>query len=563
MLTELWVSNLAVVDRLEARFRPGLNALTGETGAGKSIVVGALDLVLGGRASADLLRKGAEEAEIVARFELSPDHFLARGLDQPLEDGALVLRRVLAADGRSRAYINDRPATVGRLREIGAALADLHGQHEQQNLLREDTHLGYLDAYAGNRELLDAAAAAHAAFAEALGRRDAFLAESRRSEEERDLLRFQFEELEAAQLREGEEEELERERHVAAHAGRLAEAVQQAMAALTEDDPSAETLLGRASRHLSQAAAFDDTLEPLRRQLDEALVATEEAARELARYLDGLHADPARIEEIESRLDLLARLRRKHRGSAADLIRRREELRAAVGGWEEAPERLAALEREVAARGKELLAACAALSTARSKAAAAFAREVTRELVGLGMEHARFSVELAPPRQGLRVAGREHPVTARGAEEAAFVLAANPGEAAGPLSRIASGGETSRVMLALKNMLRAVDPVPLVIFDEVDAGIGGLVAEAVGARLAAIAGERQVLVVTHLAVIAGRAGHHLRLVKTVDRKRTRVAIEEISGKEREEELARMLAGSAGGEDARRTARAILAEGRRS
>ena len=288
MLTELWVSNLAVVDRLEARFRPGLNALTGETGAGKSIVVGALDLVLGGRASADLLRKGAEEAEIVARFELSPDHFLARGLDQPLEDGALVLRRVLAADGRSRAYINDRPATVGRLREIGAALADLHGQHEQQNLLREDTHLGYLDAYAGNRELLDTVAAAHAAFAEALGRRDAFLAESRRSEEERDLLRFQFEELEAAQLREGEEEELERERHVAAHAGRLAEAVQQAMAALTEDDPSAETLLGRASRHLSQAAAFDDTLEPLRRQLDEALVATEEAARELARYLDGL-----------------------------------------------------------------------------------------------------------------------------------------------------------------------------------------------------------------------------------------------------------------------------------
>ncbi len=563
MLTELWVSNFAVVERLEARFRPGLNALTGETGAGKSLVVGALDLVLGGRASADLVRQGAGEAEIVARFELAPNHFLARGLDQPLEDGALVLRRVIAADGRSRAYVNDRPATVGRLRDIGATLADLHGQHEQQNLLREETHLDYLDAYAADRELLDAVKARHAEYAEALRRRDEFVVASRKSAEERDYLRFQFEELEAAQLREGEDEELERERHVAAHAGRLAESVQEAMTALTEDDPSAETLLGRASRQLGQAAAYDDSLEPLRRQLDEALVTCEETARELARYLDGLNSDPARLEELESRLDLLSRLRKKHHGTHADLIRRREELRETVEGWEEAPERLAALERDVTAAAKTLLSACAALSASRSKAAAAFAREVTRELAGLGMEHARFTVELAPPRQGVRLPGREHPVSARGAEDAAFVLAANPGEAAGPLSRIASGGEASRVMLALKNVLRNVDPVPLVIFDEVDAGIGGLVAEAVGARLAAIAGERQVLVVTHLAVIAGRAGHHLRLVKTSDKKRTRIDIEEVAGKEREEELARMLAGSAGGDDARRTARAILAEGRRS
>ena len=260
MLTELWVSNFAVVERLEARFRPGLNALTGETGAGKSLVVGALDLVLGGRASGDLVRKGAGEAEIIARFELAPDHFLARGLDQPLEDGALVLRRVIAADGRSRAYVNDRPATVGRLRDIGAALADLHGQHEQQNLLREETHLDYLDAYAADRELLDAVKARHAEYLEALRRRDEFAAASRKSAEERDYLRFQFEELEGAQLREGEDEELERERHVAAHAGRLAEAVQEAMTALTEDDPSAETLLGprlaapRSGRRLRRVA---------------------------------------------------------------------------------------------------------------------------------------------------------------------------------------------------------------------------------------------------------------------------------------------------------------------
>ncbi len=563
MLTELWIENFAVVERLEARFRPGLNALTGETGAGKSLVVGALDLVLGGRGSAELVRRGAAEADITARFELDADHLAASGIDQPLDDGSLLLRRVITAEGRSRAYVNDRPATVGRLRELGAALADLHGQHEQQNLLREETHLDYLDAFAGCGEAVDAVAARHRELAAARRRREDFADRVRRGAEERSFQRHQLEELERAELAEGEEDALTRERHLAAHAGRLAEAVQAALEDLTEGETSAETLLARASRRAGQAAELDPELEPLRRQIDEALVTAEEAGRELARYADGINADPERLEEVEARLALLAGLKRKYGLGVSDLIARRDELRVLLDEEEDPGRRQAELEKEEAEAGRRMGEACSALSAARSRAASALAREVTRELRGLGMEAARFTVDLRAPRQGESIPGRESPVTARGAEEAVFLIAPNPGEAGGPLSRIASGGETSRVMLALKNTLRRIDPVPLVIFDEVDAGIGGLVAEAVAGRLASIAGRRQVLVVTHLAVIAGRADHHLRLEKTVERKRTRVRIEELDADGREKELARMLAGSVGGDAARRTARSLLGEGERS
>jgi DNA repair protein RecN (Recombination protein N) len=557
MLTELWVSNFAVMKDVRAPFRSGLNALTGETGAGKSLVVGALDLALGARASSDLVRRGEDEAQIVARFDLPPDHFTARGLDEPLPEGTLVLRRVIAADGRSRAYVNDRPATVNRLRELGGALADLHGQHEQQNLLREETHLDYLDAFGDHAEGAVRVAADHAALAAAREAREAFLAGLRRSQEEMEILRYQFQELEAADLREGETEELESERHVAAHAGRLAESVGDASAALADGDPGGAELLGRAARLLGQAASHDGSLEPLRRQLDEVTVAAEEIARELAAYLDRLNADPARLEEIESRLDLLTRLGRKYRLDEAGLIARREELRRALNEVEDAPTAMAGLDRDVERAEEALRGSSAALTAARNRAAASLARAVSRELKGLGMEGANFTVALAPPKQGLPLPGRPHPVGSRGAEEAAFALAANRGERGGPLAKIASGGEISRVMLALKNVLRRVDPVPVVIFDEVDAGIGGLVAERVAGTLEAIARERQVLVVTHLAVIAGRASHHLKLAKrTVDR-RTVIEIEPLEGRPREEELARMLAGSLGGKDALRTARTLL------
>jgi DNA repair protein RecN (Recombination protein N) len=294
-------------------------------------------------------------------------------------------------------------------------------------------------------------------------------------------------------------------------------------------------------------------LEPLRHQVDEALVVADDALRELNAYRERLGADPDRLDVIESRLDLLAQLRRKYHAGIGDLLAKRDQLAGLLADLEDAPHRLAELEGEVETADRELSEAASELSALRSRAAADFARRVSRELQGLGMSGARFRVELCPPRSGLEIPGRVHP----GGEDAVFVLAANPGEKEGPLARIASGGEISRVMLALKNVLRRVDPVPVAIFDEVDAGVGGLVAEAVAGRLSAVAQERQVIVVTHLAVVASRAAHHLHLVKSTRNRRTVIAVESLEGAKREEELARMLAGTAGGDAARRTARTLL------
>lgn len=561
MLSELWVSNLAVLEDVRASFGSGLTALTGETGSGKSLLVGAIDLVLGARASADMVRQGADAAEVVARFELADDHFTRRDMDQTLEEGALLVRRVIGADGRSRVYVNDRPATVSRLRELGATLADLHGQHEQQNLLRDETHLEYLDAFLDTDPA--EAAAAYQVLTAAREARDVFLARARQGAEERERLRFQLEELEEAALRDGEEEELTGERHRAAHAGRLAETAGESLRLLSEEDGNAVEVLARVSRLLDQGAGLDPSLEPLRRLLDESMVAVEEASRGLAAYLESLDADPERLETIEARLDCIHRLRRKYHLDVPGLLERQESLKVELEAQEDAPRVLQELEAGVAEAEARLDRAAAALSASRSRGAATLARQVTRELAGLGMEGARFRVDLAPPRQGHLLPGRKTPVGPRGAEDAGFTLAANPGEGHGPLSRIASGGEVSRVMLALKNVLRRTDPVPLAIFDEVDAGIGGLVAEAVASRLASLSRTRQVLVVTHLGVIAGRADHHLRVVKQMAGGRTRIAVEPLAGKAREEEIARMMAGSAGGESARRTARSLLAERKRS
>ena len=560
MLSELRITQLAVIENLTARFRPGLNVITGETGAGKSLIVSAIDLALGARGSADLVRQGAEEAEIVARFDVQPGTRLD---PDAVEDGMLVLRRVLGRDGRSRGYVNDRPATLSRMRELGKCLADLHGQHEQQNLLDESTHLDYLDRIAGNGPMLERVGEAYETLVAARAARDAFVASVERGQAEREFLQFQLEELDRAELQEGEHNALTAERHRALHAGRLAEHVATALASTSEGDPGAVALLARASRSLAQGAALDGSLDALMRQLDETLVGVEDVARELRQYLDRLENDPARLEWIENRLELLSRLLRKHHRDEAGLLERREELRGLLAGMEDAPGRLKDLEEDVRVRGEALRACAAELTAARSRAAADFSRRVTRELSGLGMAGARFKVEFRPPRSGVELPGLRHPANARGAEEAVFVLAANKGEKDGALSSAASGGELSRTMLALKNVMQSADPVPVALFDEVDAGIGGLVAEAVGARLAAIAGKRQVLVVTHLAVIAGRAGHHLRLTKSTRRDRTSVGIETLEGTAREEELARMLAGSAGGDAARKTARALLADRERT
>jgi len=556
MLVELWVRDLALVEEAHVEFGPGMNALTGETGAGKSLIVGALELVLGGRAAADLVRRGAERAEVVARF----DTRLPPGLVEDADGAELVLRRVIAADGKSRAYVNDRPVTVGRLREIGDAVADLHGQHEHQTILRGESHTDYVDAFADEPAVFEAFAAAHAARAEAAAALDRCDAERGRTPEEREVLAFQLRELEEAELEAGEEDALKRERHLMVHAARRVESAGRALESLEGEGAAAGTL-GEAARFLADAAALDDGLEPLRRLLEEAVITVQEAARDLGRYVEAADADPERLETVEQRLDLLARLRRKYQTDEAGLLARAVDLSRRLAGDEELARVRDGLAARLVQTSCQLDVAARSLSDVRAKAAARLGRDVTRELGGLGMDGARFRVALEPPRAGVILEGRGTPVGARGAETAMFVLAANPGEPEAPLTRVASGGEASRVLLALKTVLRRVDPVGVLVFDEIDAGIGGLVADAVGKRLAAVARERQVLVVTHLAVIAGRADRQVLVSKESSGKRTRVTVEPLEGPAREREIARMLAGEAGGTAALRAARALLAGGR--
>jgi DNA repair protein RecN (Recombination protein N) len=372
-----------------------------------------------------------------------------------------------------------------------------------------------------------------------------------------EFLRQQFRELEDAELRAGEEDELEREHRVSAHAERLRDLVGEATVDLTDEDDGAAARLGRAERRLREAARHDPALEALTRDLEAARLTAEETGREVAHYLDGLESDPARLEALEGRLALLARLRRKYARDEAGLVELREELRERVGEAGDPAARLEELEAEVRQAESALEDAASALSDARSRAAARLGRDTTRELRGLGMADARFTVRLDAPGQGLTVPGREHPLGSRGAETAVFVLAANPGEPGGPVDEVASGGEASRVMLALKTVLRRSDPVGLTVFDEIDAGIGGLVADQVGKRLAALARERQVLVVTHLPVIAGRADAHVALRKRSRGGRTAVTAETLGAEARERELARMMAGEGANEEARRTARTLL------
>ena len=552
MLSELRIENLALVEMLHLEFGAGLTALTGETGAGKSLVIGALDLVLGARAASGLVRRGADRAMVTARFEdLDPALF------PEAEEGAIVLRRAVGSDGRSRAWVDDRPVSVGNLRALGTRLADLHGQHEQQNVLRRETHLEAVDAFGVEASLRDVYADAWLRTRETREARDAFAEAVRRDAAEREFLHQQYRELEDAELRAGEEEDLEREHRVSAHSERLRELVGEATEDLTDEDGGAAARLGHAERRLREAARHDPALEPLIRDLEAARLTAEETGREVAQYLDSLESDPRRLESLEARLAVLARLRRKYARDEAGLVALREELRARVGEGADPAARLEDLEAEVRQAEEALEDAASALSDARSKAAARLGREVTRELRGLGMADARFTVRLEAPAQGLTLPGRTAPVTARGAETAVFLLAANPGEPGGPVDEVASGGEASRVMLALKTVLHRTDPVGLTVFDEIDAGIGGLVADQVGKRLAALSRERQVVVVTHLPVIAGRADAHLALRKRSRGGRTAVTAEALAGEDRERELARMMAGEGASEDARRTARTLL------
>jgi DNA repair protein RecN (Recombination protein N) len=552
MLFELRVENLLLIERAELRLGSGLNVLTGETGAGKTMLAHALDLLLGGRARSGIVRPGAEEAYVEGIFAL--DERLRALLGERLPAGAeeLVLARRVWADGRTRAYVGGRAATVADLREVGGELLAFYGQHEHRRLMLASAQLEVLDGFCGpaQRARRAAAAAAHAEVRAALRRAEELGALDGARERELDLLEFELREIEEADPSEAEQAELSAERERLRHLEALRTAALGGAEAIAPEsgEGGAGELLGTAARQFDAVAGVDPALDALAERLRALAIEADDVAVELHRYLEGVEGEPGRLEEIEGRLEAFARLERKHGGSIAAVLAYAGECRARrdelTGAEAALAETTAALE---AARAR-LAGIAGELHDARAAAAPALAEAVRVRLAELAMPDARFEVEIAP---------RDEPGST-GADAVELLIAANPGVPAGPLREVASGGELSRVMLALLGVANAgADAARLLVFDEVDAGIGGHTANAVGAQLHALAAERQVLCITHLPQVAAHADRHFRIAK--DGSGT-TAITTVTHLRRDAvvgELVRMLGADEADRAARRHARELL------
>jgi DNA repair protein RecN (Recombination protein N) len=560
MLCELRVRNFVLIEELALRLEPGFNVLTGETGAGKSIVVGALGSVLGDRAAADLVRPGAEEAEIEALFDVSTSpraraQLAEAGLDQGDE---VVLRRVVQAGGRSRAYINGRLCTAAQLSALAAELVDISSQHESVALADAATHLGYLDAFAKlepDRRRL----AIRVDDVLARAREVAQLEGVERTRAEREaFLRFQIASVDEVGPKQGEAEQLAETRQRLRHAGRLRELSTSAAERLYDKDGSLCDELGRLAAELSGAANLDAGLIPLAASLESARAEIVEVARALARYAEGIDSDPARLEQIEDRLFQLGRLLRAHNGDLGEVLAARvrmgEELASLEGSSARLDEQRSALAVSLSQAGRD----AEVLSEARKKAAVRLGEAIGKELGALGMGRARVVVEVAPQRQGgteLGVSGAR--LTRDGIDRVEFLIAPNPGVEPRSLSRIASGGELSRALLAIKRVLADTGPLGLYVFDEVDAGVGGAIAERIGRAIADVARHRQVLCITHLPSIAAFATAHFCVEKGERQGIATTVVRRLEPKERRLEIARMLTGARVTDAARRAADELI------
>jgi DNA repair protein RecN (Recombination protein N) len=537
MLKELRIKNLAIIDDLFVRFDKGLNALTGETGAGKSIIVDALGLALGERAQADLIRAGGTEASVQAYFELD-DYSSLPDIGIDLSDG-IMLRRLLSAGGKSRAYINDTMVTLQTLSAVGGALVDILSQHEHQSLLAQEKQKALVDSFGKlrpDRERMEMLFREN----EDLRKRYAALQETVRERAHRlDLLRFQLQEIDAASLKEGEKEVLEDERKILANLTKLTELTGASYMLLYESEGSCSEKLARVISQLRDICAIDAGMEDTLRLLESAMPLVEDAALALGRYRDRFDFEPGRLEAVEDRLELIKKLERKYGEGTGAILGYRDAAQEELEGIESADETLAALEGDFEAKKAALLKAALELSETRAKAARKIEKLITASLADLAFGSARFGIDI---RRETDAEG-QYRIGPAGLDSVEFLFSANPGEALKPLSKIISGGELSRVMLGLKAILADVDNTPVLIFDEVDAGIGGKTAESVAKKLAAISGRRQLLCITHLPQIASTADFHLRIEKKERNGKVSVEVKELSGRERQDEIARMLSGT--------------------
>lgn len=555
MLLELVVENYAVVERVRVRFHAGLNLLTGETGSGKSIVVDALGLLLGNRASADVVRSEAPAARVSGVFAVTRDGELASALDAAgiaCDDGEVIVEREIAAGGKSRAFVNNRPVTTQLLRQIAPLLGDIHGQNQQQALFVEQSQRDLLDGFAGNAALLERVSGSHRAWRET----EAKLEELNRNEQEKlrllDVWSFQRREIEEASPRAGEDHELEAERRVLQNTTRLEELAGGAFALLYESPESATGRMSGALRKLEELVKIDRSLEETVASLRPAWIAVEEASRSLRDYLGHLENDPARLEKVETRLAALERLKRKYGGTLEEVVAFGQRVRLQIDEVENAEGHRKRLEEERAGRAREYDQAAELLSESRRQAAARLGKLVEHELKSLSMAGTRFVIAVEPGA-----------TSTCGRDQVRFLVAANRGEELRPLEKVASGGELSRISLALKTSAEtesAHQGMATLVFDEVDAGIGGAAAAAVGKRLKRLSRANQVLCVTHLAQIAGFADHHYLVSKREQKGRAGAAIEELDRAARAREIGRMLSGEVITAEALRQAEQLMEAG---
>ena len=536
MLRSIHIRDFAIVEGLELDFEAGLTVLTGETGAGKSILLDALGLALGDRADSAHVRAGADRAEVNAEFDTTGLETVQAWLvEQELDEDEpeLRVRRTVGADGRSRAWINGRPVAISALRELGERLVDIHGQHAHQSLLRREAQRDRVDEYAGAHELRTRVAAAHRREREIASELAALQQADSDREARRELLAYQVEELEALGLEEGEPDRLEAEHERLSHARQLLEACERAIAVLHEgEEITAAGLLGRTTSELGSLREVDAGLGPAADLVESAAVQVNEATTELRHYRDGLELDPERLAAVEQRLDTAHELARKHRCELDELPGLLPRLSEELDGLDASGDRLQRLEAERATAAAEYREAAEALTAARKAAGEALAEQVNGHLPELGLTNARFEVALEP----LESPG------AQGAEAVQFQVTTNPGQPLRPLQRVASGGELARISLAIQVVTARNAAIPVLVFDEVDVGIGGGVAEMVGRRLRQLGEEYQVLCVTHQPQVAAQAHNHLQVAKATDADSVETVITPLDEAERTREVARMLGG---------------------
>ncbi len=557
MLRFLSIDDFTLIDRLEVEFSDGLNLITGETGSGKSILVDAVGLLLGQRASSEQIRSGSAGARVEGIFQVGGTHPARPCLEEAgiqVEGDQLIVRREISREGTNKVFLNGVLSTQSLLAEVGAQLADIHGQHDQQVLLHPAAHLHYLDRFGDYRDTLTAVAEISRQLRESTRQVESIQAREQERLRQIDQLQYQIADIDKLQLRPGLDRELEEERDLLASSEKRHEASQAAYQLLYEDEPSALGLLDRARRAVEESTPFDPRFEEFGRRLAEARFSLEEAAFDLRAYADRVESDPSRLEAVQGRLAEIQLARRKYGETVDAILEFRRHAESERDELQAEETRLEGLEKQRRQREAQYQEAARALTEKRQEAARRLSTQVERQLSELAMEKTVFRVSFAPLGE---------PFSEKGNERVEFLISANPGEPPRPLAKIASGGELSRILLALKSILNPDRHFKTLVFDEVDAGIGGRVASVLGDKLARLARHHQVFCVTHLPQIAAAAARHFHVEKVSQGRRTRVQLRLLTVEQREEELARMLAGREVTATTLRQAREMLARSSRN